>query len=152
MAVVTRLNYMHCTVSIVAASLVLVALGCETAQNAPTDTPPLDSVPYSFDALAENAANGTPTAVLYFARWTISADPKGLLNTPAISQALADSPFVFMTADLTGDPVNTFQILKGHGFVALPILILYPIDGPLVGFTSESPESQIVATIERLGR
>ena len=148
---------MQRTASIATVTLVLLALlGCEPTTAVPAyrtvDAPSVDSIPYSSESVAENAANGQRTAVLYFARWAISADPKGTLLTPAISRSLADSRFVFMTADLTDFPGDTFRELKKQGFVALPVLVLYPVTGPVVGFVSETPESQIVAAIERMGR
>lgn len=111
-----------------------------------------DWIPYSRSALAENASNGKPTAVLYFARWTVSADPNGMLNTTSISQSLADSNFALMAADLTDFPVDTLREFKDLGFVAVPVLVLYPTDGPPVGFASGTPETQIVAAIERIAR
>jgi thiol:disulfide interchange protein len=113
-------------------------------------TSPVEWTPYSAPALAENLSNGHPTAVLYFARWSLSSDPKGRLDAPDIARALAASRIVAMTADLTDATDGTFQKLLKDGFVAMPVLVIYLTDGSSVGFPAGIPETQIVDAIQQL--
>lgn len=112
----------------------------------------IEWIPYSTAAIADNNAEGKSSAVLFYARWTLSADPKGGLVTPTVSRSLADAGFVTMEADLTNSRVGIFRALKKQGFAAVPVLVLYPTVGPRVGFDGGTPESEIVSTVERLSR
>ena len=112
----------------------------------------IEWIPYSAAAVAESKAEGRSSAVLYYARWTLSADPKGGLVTPAVSKSLADAGFVTMEADLTDYNVERFDELKRQGFTTIPILILYPTAGPRIAIDGGTPESEIVSTVERFGR
>lgn len=106
---------------------------------------------YSKAAFDRTELEGKPVAVLYFANWALSADPKGGLSNPGISQALADAGFVLMTADLTHSDANDFDELRHLGFNSVPMLILYPQTGPPVGFDGGTPESNVVAAVELIG-
>jgi thiol:disulfide interchange protein len=108
--------------------------------------------PYSTTVLAAHQANGKPTAVLYYARWALSADPKGGLCTTAVSRSLSDAGFVMLDADLTDSGVEDFAEFRKQGFDAVPVLVLYPTAGPRLAFDGGTPESEIVSTIERLSQ
>jgi hypothetical protein len=108
--------------------------------------------PYSPAAFEEQTLEGNSVAVLYYARWTMSADPKGGMDTPTVLRTLADAGFVAMSADLTDGKDDGLLELKKQGFTALPILILYPNTGHRLGLSSGIPESEIVSTIRRIGR
>lgn len=103
-------------------------------------------------AVAKNKAEGKSSAVLYYARWTLSADPKGGLLTPTVSRSLANAGFVTMEADLTDSSPDGIRELTKQGFAAVPILVLYPISGSRVAFDGGAAESEIVSTVERLSR
>jgi thiol:disulfide interchange protein len=109
-------------------------------------------IPYSAASVAENKSEGKSSAVLYYARWTLSADPKGGLVSPAISQSLTGAGFVTMEADLTDYTAGSFDELKKQGFISIPVLVLYPTVGPRIAFDGGTPESEIISTVERLGR
>lgn len=115
---------------------------------------PIGWVPYSSELIARHAADGKPTAVLYFARWTLSADPKGGLLTPAVTRELADAGYTIMLADLTDPPGQTFGKLSSQGITALPVLFLYdPVDsGAPASFEGGTAESEIIAHLQRIGR
>ncbi|ELP35637.1 hypothetical protein RBSWK_00347 [Rhodopirellula baltica SWK14] len=93
-----------------------------------------------------------PVAVLYFANWALSADPKGGLSAPVISHSLVDAGFVLMSADLTDSDANDFEELKRLGFKSVPALVLYPRTGLPVGFSGGASVSSIVDAIEEFGR
>ncbi|EMI25258.1 thiol-disulfide interchange protein dsbD [Rhodopirellula europaea SH398] len=57
-----------------------------------------------------------------------------------------------MTADLTHSDSSDFDELRHLGFNSVPMLILYPQTGPPVGFDGGTPESNVVATVELIGR
>ncbi|MCC9655234.1 hypothetical protein, partial [Rhodopirellula halodulae] len=106
-------------------------------------------IPYTSAAVAENELKGRPSAVLFYARWALSMDPKGGLATPAIHQCLADAGYVSMEADLTNSGSRDFDKLNEQGFRSIPILVLYPIAGPRLVFDGGTPESEIVAALTR---
>lgn len=107
---------------------------------------------YSADAIAKNNCLGKQSAVLFYARWALSADPKGGLFSTAIDRALSDADYVAMSADLTDSSVEDFDALKEQGFESIPVLVLYPRNGQPIGFEGGTPESQIIGAIEKLGR
>ena len=109
----------------------------------------IEWIPYTTAAVAENKSEGISSAVLFYARWTLSADPKGGLATPAICQSLADAGFATMEADLTNSSIESFRELKEQGFTSIPVLVLYPTAGPRVGFDGGTPESEIVSAVAR---
>jgi thiol:disulfide interchange protein len=112
----------------------------------------IEWIPYSAAAVAENTSEGKSLAVLFYSRWTLSADPKGGLVTPTVSQSLTDAGFVTMDADLSDSTAESFDELSKQGFASLPVLVLYPNAGPRVGFDGGTPELEIVSTVERLSR
>lgn len=108
--------------------------------------------PYSPAAFKEKISEGKSLAVLFYAKWTLSADPKGRLGSPTVLQSLADAGFVAMSADFTDGNEDGFRELKKQGFTVLPVLVLYPNSGPRLGLDSHASESEIVSTIKRIGR
>ncbi|WP_037244163.1 thioredoxin domain-containing protein [Rhodopirellula baltica] len=107
---------------------------------------------YSRAAFERTELEEKPVAVLYFANWALSADPKGGLSAPVISHSLVDAGFVLMSADLTDSDANDFEELKRLGFKSVPALVLYPRTGLPVGFSGGASVSSIVDAIEEFGR
>lgn len=109
----------------------------------------IEWIPYTTVAVAENKADGKSSAVLFYARWALSADPRGGLATPAIHQALVNAGYIAMEADLTDASMGSFRELQKHGFNSVPVLVLYPAAGACIGFDGGTPESEIVSAVAR---
>ncbi len=107
---------------------------------------------YSRAAFERTELEEKPVAVLYFANWALSADPKGGLSAPVISHSLVDAGFVLMSADLTDSDANDFEESKRLGFKSVPALVLYPRAGLPVGFCGGASAASIVDAIEEFGR
>jgi len=142
------LNTKKALVTGVAATAALVAVFVTTSREPES----IKWIPYTTAAVAGNKLDGKSSAVLFYARWTLSADPKGGLATPAIHQSLVDAGFVTMEADLTNSSIEDFRELKEQGFTSIPVLVLYPTAGPRVSFNGGTPESEIVSAVVRPSR
>ncbi|WP_163981388.1 thiol:disulfide interchange protein [Roseiconus lacunae] len=107
-------------------------------------------IPYSPDEVAARQLNGEPTAILYFANWTVGANHRGGLLSPSIAQSLAAFQLAVMSADLTDANSGDFQRLAETGIVEIPAFVLYPggNDSEPVIFLSGTADEEIVAAIE----
>jgi len=111
-------------------------------------------IPYSRYELSARIKRGQPTAVLYFARWAIAADPKGGLISDGVARSLAVTQLPIMSADLTKGGHDSFDFLRADGIAAFPVLVLYPgspREAPVV-FKPLDAEAEIVSDILRLGK
>ncbi|GAA5511284.1 hypothetical protein Rcae01_06802 [Novipirellula caenicola] len=54
-----------------------------------------------------------------------------------------------MEADLTNSGSRDFDKLNEQGFTSIPVLVLYPIAGPRLGFDGGTPELEVVSAVAR---